>query len=39
MFVIGTRPWEELYDKDICLNLEWQLGVLVEEKMSGSVKT
>ena len=39
MFVIGTRPWEELYDKDICLNLQWQLGVLVEEEMSGSVKT
>ena len=31
--------WEELYDKDICLNLQWQLGVLVEEEMSGSVKT
>ena len=22
MFVIGTRPWEELYDKDICHNVE-----------------
>lgn len=39
MFVIGTRLWEELYDKDICLNLQWQLGVLVEEEMGGSVKT
>ena len=38
MLVIGTRPWEEFYDKDICLNLQWQLGVLVEEEMSGSVK-
>lgn len=37
--VIGTRLWEELYDKDICLNLQWQLGVLVEEEMSGRVKT
>ena len=27
------------YKTDVCLNLQWQLGVLVEEEMSGSVKT
>ena len=38
LVALYARTPEELYDKDICLNLQWQLGVLVEEEMSGSVK-